>query len=69
MPDLHNLTPEQIDALFTHADAVAEAHAWVELCATQGQMALARQDSLADQAARWGLTMAPAEERLEASKA
>ena len=68
MPEVHDLTPEQIDALFTHADMVAEAHAWVELCATQGHATLARQDSLADQAARWGLTTAPTDARLEASE-
>ena len=69
MPEVHDLTPEQIEALFTHADLVAEAHAWVELCATQGQATLARQESLADQAARWWGRTAPTEERLDASEA
>ena len=66
MPELHDLTVEQIEALFTHADLIGEAHAWVELCATQGQMTLRRQDAMAEQAARWWLPLVPTEERLDA---
>ena len=69
MPDLETLTPEQIEALFTAADSEAEAHAWVELCATQGQMTLRRQDAMAEQAALWGLTTATTDARLDAREA
>ena len=69
MPELHDLTAEQIEALFTAANSEAEAHAWVELCATQGQKALRHQDEMAEHAARWGLTPVPTEERLDAGEA
>ena len=69
MPEVNELTPEQIEALFTHADLVAEVHAWTQLCATQGQKALRHQDEIADAAARWGLTPVPTEERLDAGDA
>ena len=68
MPELHDLTAEQIETLFTAADAQGEAHAWIELCATQGQAALRHQDAIADAAARWSLTTVPKEEWLDAGE-
>ena len=47
MSELHDLTAEQIETLFTAADAQGEAHAWIELCATQGSLTLQRLESLA----------------------
>ena len=69
MPNLDDLTPEQIDALFTEADMVAEAHVRVDLCRMQGQMTLARQDMLALQAALGWFTTVPTEERLDPGEA
>ena len=69
MPELKDLTPEQIDAVFTQALLEAEAQAWMLLCQIQGEATLARQDRLADNAARWGLTTVPMEERLDPGEA
>ena len=69
MPELNDLTLEQIDTLFTADDVVAEVRAWIKLCAMQGEATLRRHDLLAEHAARWGLTPVPTEERLDAGEA
>mgnify|MGYP001582613494 CR=1 FL=1 len=66
MPELDDLTLEQIDTLFTPADVAAEAQAWRVLCDTQGQDTLRRQDIIAEGAARWRMTPVPTEEQLDA---